>query len=288
MTKGGNVLIAQITDTHLGFETGNPDEPNRQRLDAVLALLTEGVNRPDLMIVSGDLVDKGDAESYRRCAAAFEACPFPVYPCLGNHDDRETFARVFPQIPMTSGFAHYCVALDGLRIILLDTLEPGRHGGGFCEIRAAWLAEQLFEQRDVPTIIVMHHPPFDAGIDWMSTKSNEPWVARFTDVIAGHTQIEAIWCGHLHRPIVASWRGVPVTVCPATSAQLALDLRPIDPEAMDGRPMVTNDPPGYALHRWSGGGLVTHFDTAQPRETLARFDETMQPLVRGLFAERPS
>ncbi len=51
--------------------------------------------------------------------------------------------------------------------------------------------------------------------------------------------------------------------------------------------MVTNDPPGYALHRWSGGGLVTHFDTAQPRETLARFDETMQPLVRGLSAEQP-
>ena len=76
-------------------------------------------------------------------------------------------------------------------------------------------------------------------------------------------------------------------VCPATSAQLALDLRPIDPEVMDGRPMVTNDPPGYALHRWSDGGLVTHFDTVQPRETLARFDETMQPLVRGLFAERP-
>ncbi|WP_034158438.1 phosphodiesterase [Sphingomonas sp. ERG5] len=281
------MLIAQITDTHLGFEPGDPDEPNRRRLDAVLAMLAQGVNRPDLMIVSGDLVDRGDEESYQRCAEAFAACPFPVYPCLGNHDDRETFARVFPHVPMPSGFAHYCIALDGLRIILLDTLEPGRHGGGFCAVREAWLSERLAEQRDVPTIIVMHHPPFDAGIDWMSTRSDEPWVARFARAIAGHDQIRAIWCGHLHRAIVAPWQGVPVTVCPATSAQLALDLRPIDPAVMDCRPMVVGDPPGYALHRWQDGGLVTHFDTAQPRETLAKYDGKMQPLVRQLCAEQP-
>ena len=27
------MLVAQITDIHLGFEPGNPDELNRQRLD---------------------------------------------------------------------------------------------------------------------------------------------------------------------------------------------------------------------------------------------------------------
>jgi hypothetical protein len=33
------MLIAQITDIHLGFEPDNPDEFNRKRLDQTLAVL---------------------------------------------------------------------------------------------------------------------------------------------------------------------------------------------------------------------------------------------------------
>jgi len=281
------MLIAQITDVHLGFEPDNPDELNRKRFDLVLAELIEGRNRPDLMLVTGDLADRGDVESYRRVSEALKRCPFPVYPALGNHDDRANFASLFPQVPMPSGFAQYCLGLDGLRVIVLDTLEEGRHGGGFCEIRAAWLRARLAEHRDVPTMIVMHHPPMGVGIDWMDVHPDEPWVQRFTAAIAGHRQIQAIWCGHLHRPIVAPWKGITVTVCPATAAELSLDLNPIDPEAPDGRPMVNADPPGYALHRWTRHGMVTHFDAVQEHAVLAKFDERMQPLVQHLFEERP-
>ena len=280
------MLIAQITDVHLGFVPDTPDEDNRRRLDAVLALLSEGVNRPDLLIASGDLVDRGDVQSYRRYAEAIRGCPFPVYPCLGNHDQRDTFAEVFPHVPMPGGFAQYCIALDGLRIIVLDTLEVGRQGGGFCVERAAWLKARLGEHRAIPTVIVMHHPPFDAGIDWISAFKDEPWVRRFARTIDGHRQVKAIWCGHLHRPIATSWHGVTVTVCPASAAQLALDLRPIDAEAMDDRAMVNDDPPGYALHLWQDGALVTHFDIVRPRVTYARFDAIMQPVVRQVAAER--
>ncbi len=154
---------------------------------------------------------------------------------------------------MPAGFAQYCIALEGLRIIVLDTLETGRHGGGFCEVRSAWLKARLAEQRDTPTVIVMHHPPLDVGIAWMDPGPDQPWIARFADAIAGHRQIRAIWCGHLHRPITASWKGITVTICPATAAELSLDLNPIDPDRPDDRPMVNADPPGYALHRWNGG-----------------------------------
>ena len=280
------MLIAQITDIHLGFVPDAPDEDNRQRLDATLALLTTGVNRPDLLIVSGDLTDRGDVGSYRRYAEAIRDCPFPVYPCLGNHDARDAFAEVFPHVPMPGGFLQYCIAFDGLRIVVLDTLEPGRQGGGFCAERAVWLSARLQEDRTTPTIIAMHHPPFDAGIDWIGTQDGEPWARRFAQTIAGHAQVRAIWCGHLHRPIVTVWNGVPVTVCPATTAQLALDLRPIDAETMDDRAMVTDDPPGYALHLWQTDTLVTHFDIVRPRDVYAKFDAEMQPVVQQVAAER--
>ncbi|WEK44036.1 MAG: metallophosphoesterase [Candidatus Sphingomonas colombiensis] len=282
------MLVAQVTDIHLGFDRDDPDELNRQRFDRVLRALNTGPNRPDLLLLSGDLTDHGDADSYRRLTEALAGCDFPVWPCVGNHDDRAGFAAHFPHIPIVDGFVQYVVALDGRRIVVIDTLEPGRHGGAFCERRAAWLAARLDEDRDTPTLIVMHHPPVEVGIDWMNTHPEEPWVARFAAAIGGRTNIAGIVCGHIHRPIVAPWMGTTIAVCSSSAPQLALDLRPMDPDAPDGRPMVLADTPGYALHRWSDAGLVTHFATVDEPATLARFDERMEGLVRTLMNERPA
>ena len=52
------MLIGQITDIHIGFEPGNPDEPNMHRLRAVLERLFDGPNRPDLLLLTGDLTEK--------------------------------------------------------------------------------------------------------------------------------------------------------------------------------------------------------------------------------------
>jgi hypothetical protein len=51
--------------------------------------------------------------------------------------------------------------------------------------------------------------------------------------------------------------------------------------------MIIADPPAFALHKWNGRELVTHFDTADDHVMLAKFDEKMQPLVRALMSERP-
>ncbi len=282
------MLIAQITDIHLGFDPGNPAELNRQRLDQVLRALIDGPNRPDLLLATGDLTDQGDPESYRALAQAFAACPFPVWPCMGNHDDRANFAAIFPHIPQHDGFVHYAIPLENRRILVLDTLEPGRHGGAFCEARAAWLAARLNEDSATPTLIVMHHPPVEAGIEWMNTHPDEPWVQRFAATIASRPNIAALLCGHLHRTITAPWQGTTVAICSSTAPQLALDLRPMDPDAPDNRPMIIADAPAYALHRWTEHGLVTHFETADDHVGLAKFDTGMQPLVRMLMDERPA
>lgn len=282
------MIIAQITDIHLGFDSGNPDEINRLRLNRTLSTLAESPYRPDLLLATGDLTEHGDIHSYEALKAAFATFPGPVWPCLGNHDLRANFRSVFPDVPCEDGFIQYVLDLGDLRLVVLDTLEEGRHGGSFCEVRAAWLTRQLAAAPDKPTIIVMHHPPVPVGIGWMDPGADEPWIERFADTIEGHDQIVAILCGHLHRPVVAPWRGRTLTVCPATAVQLALDLRPIDPEVPDDRAMITLDPSVYALHRWHERQLATHFVTVSDERVLVRFDESMQPTVRELMAERKS
>jgi 3',5'-cyclic-AMP phosphodiesterase len=281
------VLIAQVTDVHLGFEPNNPSEFNRKRLDQVINILASMTPRPDMLLATGDLVDRGDSASYRQLHNAFSKCPFPVWPCPGNHDQRDNFMDCFPHLTTVAGYIQYEVETPELRLLILDTLEDGRHGGAFCEVRANWLKARLAEKRDRPTAIVMHHPPVEVGIDWMNTHPEEPWVTRFAEAIDGATQIVGIICGHVHRPISVGWKGQTVSICPSTAPQVALDLRPMNAEVPDDRPMIIADPPAFALHRWNGRELVTHFDNADEHVMLAKFDGKMQGLVKSLLGERP-
>lgn len=281
------MLMAQVTDIHLGFDPDNPAEFNRKRLDQALKVLREMSPQPDMLLATGDLVDRGDQESYQRLEDAFSDLPFPVHMCLGNHDLRAPFLKQFPDTATVDGFVQYEIDDGPLRLLFLDTLEEGRHGGAFCEKRAAWLEDRLAEKQEKPTILVLHHPPVESGIDWMNTHPDEPWVARLADTVAGHYQVKGMITGHLHRNISTWWRNISLSICASTAPQVALELNPIDPENPDGRNMIVADPPAIALHWWNGRQLVSHFDSADDHVMLARYDENMQPLVRALLAERP-
>ena len=173
-----------------------------------------------------------------------------------------------------------------VRWIVLDTLDPGRHGGMICEQRAAWLKKRLRERKDVPTIIILHHPPVDTGIDWMSALSCEAWVQRLEAVIRPAKQVVGMIAGHVHRPIATSFAGKPLSICPSTAPWVALDLDDIDPLRPDGRPLILADPPAFALHYWNGERLLSHFDVAGPRNVLASYDSNAMPMIRDFLQER--
>ena len=280
------MLIAQITDIHLGFDADNEREFNRQRLDRTLETLCALDPLPDLLLATGDIADNGDdGVSYRRFREATAALPFPVLAAMGNHDSREPFLTEFPETPTADGFIQYTVEDFPVRILVLDTMEPGRHGGAFCDTRAKWLGDRLDEDPQRPTAIILHHPPIETGLSWMTENPDAAWVNRLAHRISGRDNIVAMIAGHLHRPVVTKWAGTILAVCPSTAPQVALDLTTMDPDRPDGRPMIVADHPFYALHYWNGRGLITHFDTAEDHEVLARYTPKLQPLVRMLMRE---
>ncbi|SLK04874.1 MULTISPECIES: phosphodiesterase [Novosphingobium] len=281
------MLIAQITDLHIGFSGSETGGYNTHRLKAVLDRLVDGPNRPDLLLMSGDMTEFGDLQSYTRLAEMVRDCPFPVAPMVGNHDMRAAMFEAFPDCPDNGGFVQYAIDLGPLRVLVLDTLEEGRHGGAFCAARAAWLSAELAAYPDRPTVIAMHHPPFESGIDWLDSDEREPWIARLIEAVSGHAQIKGIVAGHLHRPIHTLWEGIPVTVVGSTAATVALDLNPVDPDRPDGRAMISAELPVYALHRWDGRRLVSHTEPVGALDALARYDEAFQEVVRVIVGERP-
>lgn len=286
-TRTQSVLIAQITDTHIGYDPdGGLNEENYLRFVSVLDHIRAQPHKPDLLVLSGDLADRGDTASYALLKQALAQCPFPAYPMAGNHDQRTGLLGAFPEFKDANGFAQYAIECDGLRVLCLDTLEHGRHGGAFCETRAAWLAQQLDTYPDTPTLIFMHHPPVVTGIEWMDPKPHEAWFQRFHATVARHNQIVGIKCGHLHRPLHATVARIPLSVAPAVAPAVALDLRPIDIHHPDNRVIVNAEPPYYSLHRWHDGQLVTHFQPVGKWQALARYDERLEPMMQSLFAER--
>ena len=285
------VLIAQITDTHVGFEPeAGENEFNFVRFRNVLGHLLSQPVQPDLLILSGDLTDSGMPECYRRIRDLLSDVEIPIQIIPGNHDSRDVMLEMFPECPTSDGYAEFALELgegeDRLRVLCLDSFEPGRHGGAFCEVRAAWLAKELAAHPDTPTVLFMHHPPVVAGIDWMDPKPDEDWFTRFHDTVRGHSQIKAIQAGHLHRPLHSVVEGIPLSVTPAVAPAVSLDLRPMNADIADKRPIVAAEPPFYSLHLWHKGVFVSHFQPVGHWQTLARFEEHLKPMMKGLFAER--
>ncbi len=254
----------------------------------VIDHLSEMTPRPDVVIVSGDLVENGDDKrAYRHMEALVKRWQGPLIWAVGNHDDRANFLEVLPEVPTDeNGFIQYEVEHGGLRFVVVDTLDPGRHGGMICEARAKWLRARLREKRDMPTVIIMHHPPIDTGIEWMSALPNEEWVQRAEKVIKPAKQVVAILAGHVHRPIASGFAGKRVVVATSTAPLVALDLDDVDPMHPDGRALIIGDAPGFAVHYWDGATLLSHFEIAGPRNVIASYNSNLQPMMKAFLEER--
>lgn len=278
------MLIAQITDLHLGFAGDGADEPNLLRLRRVLDRLAALDVQPEVLLVTGDLTERGGTAYYARAAELLGALPYPAWPICGNHDDRGALSAAFA-LPAAEHL-QYVVEAGPLRVVMLDTYEPGRMGGNFCAARAAWLSATLDAEPARPTLIALHHPPFDCGIDWWAADEREGWIRRLDAAVRGRRNVIAMIAGHVHRAFSGECGGVPVRVCPSVAPGLALTFAPFDPERTDDRAMIVDTPPGLALHWWTGTKLVTHVDHLTDAAVLARYDAAMQPTVRGMRAER--
>ncbi len=274
------MIIAQISDLHIGFAGKGKVCKNSERLKQVVDALNTLQRQPDLVIATGDLVEHGQDWAYQDLKNELRQIKSPVYFAFGNHDDREAFLKIFPHFPLVDGFLQYTVEDHAVRIIVLDTLKEGRHGGSFCQTRTDWLDAKLAEQPERPTVIAMHHPPIRTGIGWLTAKPGDKWVERLRDVISRYDNVEHIMAGHTHRSIFKSFAGATISVTQAIAPQTKLELADIDPHIPDGRGLLVESRPGFCLHYWNGDDITTHSAQAPCGKTLLHYDEKHAYVVK--------
>jgi 3',5'-cyclic-AMP phosphodiesterase len=251
------MLIAQISDLHIKPEGklayGVVD--TAPYLVRAVAWLNALEPQPDVVLATGDLVDRGSPEEYARLREMLGPLRAPVFLIPGNHDARGPLREAFAShayLPDGGEFLHYVVDGYPLRLIGLDTTIPGKESGQMCDERLAWLDARLAEQPAKPTVIFMHHPPFATGIALMDALGLENG-DKMADVVRRHAQVERVLCGHVHRPIQVRWAGTIASVAPSTAHQVTLSFRP------SGDHSFVMEPPGVPLLLWRPGtGLIGH------------------------------
>jgi Icc protein len=250
-------LIAQISDTHIkarGALSYRVVDTARHLREAIAHI--KGLKqRPDIVVATGDLTDFGRPEEYDLLRELLGELDLPLYMIPGNHDERANLRAAFPghaYLRQQPEFIQYAIEEWPLRILALDTVIPGESGGTLCETRLGWLAKQLRERPDRPTLILMHHPPFRTLIGHMDEigLANAP---SFKAVLVNHPHVQAVLCGHLHRPIETVWRGIFMSTSPSPAHQVALDL------SADAPSCFMMEPPAIRLHAWSPeDGWLSH------------------------------
>lgn len=250
------MLIVQLSDPHVKGEGellyGRID--TQGFLERAIAHVNGLDPRPDIALVTGDLVDKGTPAEYANLKRLLSKLEIPFYLIPGNHDARDALREAFADqawLP-AAGFLQYVVDDLPLRLIALDTLVEGKGHGALCSERLDWLEARLGES-DRTTLLFMHHPPFDVGIGPFDSARLVEGGDRLEALVRAHGNVERVLCGHVHRPIQVRWAGTMASIAPSTAHQASLDLRE------GARLSMTMDPPGVALHLWlPGTGLVTH------------------------------
>lgn len=244
----GPVLVVQLSDLHIGAdENGFDPVPH---LEAVVEAVRRLPNRPDAVLVSGDLTDDGAEDGYRVARELLEQLDAPLHVLPGNHDDRGRLRAAFDLSGRGDEPVRYSADVGELRLVVFDSNVPGQDPGRYDPEQLRWLDAELAAEPERPTLLALHHPPLVTGIEeWDGINLEPGQLPLLAEGVARHPQLRAIVGGHLHRIAASALAGVPVLAAPSTYLQALPDFE------TEGVELVPH--PGFVLHALRDGELAS-------------------------------
>ena len=109
------------------------------------------------------------------------------------------------------------------------------------------MSPDLRANLDHPTLLFIHHPPFDVDDHYVGGYRRAEDAAALIDIIGNNAQVKGLLCGHVHCPVNREWNGIRAVVTPS----IAVDLR----KGIDERQV--NEQPIYTLHEMTAGVALT-------------------------------
>ncbi len=241
------MILAQLSDFHLS--STNPERT--ERLARAINHLLAQDPRPDAVVVTGDVADRGEPAMYVLAAEMLARLPMPLFAVPGNRDWTEPFRQSMAPWcgPVENGFLNHVGEMGDLRLIGLDSRRPGSQQGQFSAQSKAWLEARLAEQPNRHTVLFLHHPPFRTKLRNGSIGHQIEGVEALEALLRQYPNVVQILCGHLHRIYAAPVAGVIATSAPSVAYQAIVEHWH-EKEDADIRPTAT-------LHYWTDGQLIS-------------------------------
>jgi 3',5'-cyclic AMP phosphodiesterase CpdA len=212
--------VAHVSDTHLlAGGRGLHGAATEEHLEAALRQLARLDPVPEAIVFTGDLADLGEIDAYERLRSIVDPAiermgAIPVW-VMGNHDERDAFARVLLGADGVSGAQHRAYEVGDLRIIALDSSVPGYHHGAIDADQLEWLAAELSTPAPHGTLLALHHPPIPSPLT-PAMELLELHDQHLLEEVVRGTDVRAVLAGHLHYSTHSLFAGVPVSVAAAT------------------------------------------------------------------------
>ncbi|QDU45048.1 3',5'-cyclic adenosine monophosphate phosphodiesterase CpdA [Symmachiella dynata] len=243
--------ILQLSDFHL--LKNRADElrgvPTADCLMDLLTLVRTNYSAADLFVFTGDIAAYGDVEAYQQTRELFADLLPRCVMIPGNHDDSDLMREVLPErIAGSSGPVTFACDVAGWRMIGLDSHVAGAVHGELSGEQIAWLADELSQHADQPTLLFMHHPPISVASVWldriMLRNANE-----LAEVLHAAPQVRGIFCGHVHQEFSGMLSAIPVHTTPATAIQFSPHTEELEFDHL---------PPGFRVIELDGDAMHTH------------------------------
>lgn len=171
--------------------------------------------RYDLILVSGDLVQKPCKSSYQRVRDLLIPYQTECICLPGNHDDDVLMREILNVENISCNkqrlFSHW-------QLLCLNSRVSGQPGGYLAEAELAFLEAKLNSTPDLFTIVAVHHHCLPSRSDWLDTMIITNSASLF-EVIKRYPRVKAITMGHIHQEIDVTVHSTRVLASPSTCFQ---------------------------------------------------------------------
>ena len=204
--------IIHLSDPHIFTDKIHGIDPV-DRFKKALDHINTNHNNADLFVITGDITDQGDKESYQLFQEIVDSINLPknLEPKLiiGNHDNRKIFKDTFSFILLdNNGFIQYCIDIEDNKFIFLDTNLEGTDQGHFCNQRQQWLINKLEEGLEKNIYLFMHHNPLPTG-HIKSDGLGLQQIKEFKKILIKYKEtIKHIFFGHQHITTSGKYLGI--------------------------------------------------------------------------------
>ncbi len=259
------MLLAQISDLHIrpaGEKLYDFIDTNGL-LARHIAYLNNLQERPDAVIITGDITNCGCPEEYRMATRILSQLDYPIFILPGNHDQNDNFlaafAPTYEYLGQDPKSICYIIENFPIRFLCIDSSVDGELYGNIGSRKLSWLKDTLLAAPDRQTAIFMHHHPAPSGCLHMDSINCRDG-AELLSLLKQFPQVRHIFCGHTHRAIFQQMDGLLIATAPSTAHQV-----PFNTTNPNG--FYSMEPPAMLMHRFSKQtGLVSYV------ASLANFD----------------